>query len=97
MKKMISLLFIVLIENMCFGQTYFINPLSNNITSNSRSYNNRYYPIDPKTGLQKSPNGYNYYPSFNIPPLQKSGYTLQNTQPYVGQYYFNAEYWLFKW
>jgi len=97
MKKNIFVIVFLLLNNICYAQNYMYKPLTNNLSFNQNTFNNRYYPIDPKTGLQKTVNGYNYYPTFTVPPIQSNGYTLQNTQPYVGQYYFNAEYWLFKW
>lgn len=63
---------------------------------NYNSYNNynytpRYYNNSP---IQKTPTGYLYYPLTNLPPLQSSGYTLQNTQPYIGMYYYSPSLWL---
>lgn len=96
MKKIILLIFFI-VNSKCYSQNYIYRPLSNSVSVNQNMFNGTYRPIDPKTGLQKTVNGYNYYPTFTVPPIQSNGYTLQNTQPYVGQYYFNAEYWLFKW
>jgi len=68
-------------------QAYGYNYNNYNRSSNNQSY----YPSNP---IQKTPTGYLYYPLTNLPPLQSSGYTLQNTQPYIGMYYYSPSLWL---
>lgn len=93
MKCFFSAISFILLASTLNAQIMY-NPLQQQAHSynNYNNYNNKkYYPTNP---IQKTPTGYLYYPLTNLPPLQSSGYTLQNTQPYIGMYYYSPSLWL---
>jgi len=91
MKYFFSFLLFLSFNSFCISQTFLFKPMTN-----YSLYNNNQYNQKQQNSFQKQQNNYLYYPLNNIPPLQSNGYTLQNTQPYVGNYYFNLDYWLLK-
>ena len=96
MKYIFSTLCFILLAYELNAQQIIYRPLQNTQYNNYNPYNNynstqRYYPINP---VQKTANGYLFYPLTNLPPLQTNGYTLQNTIPYVGMYYYSPSLWL---
>ena len=94
MKCFFSAISFILMACTSNAQQIMYRPLQQQAYSYNynRSNNNQsYYPSNP---IQKTPTGYLYYPLTNLPPLQSSGYTLQNTQPYIGMYYYSPSLWL---
>lgn len=94
MKYIFSFFLMLNFINFSYSQTFLFRPIVPNY--NFFNYNNNNLQQKQQNNFTTSSNTYLYYPLSNIPPIQSSGYTLQNTQPYVNHYYFNSEVWLLK-